>query len=85
MTRDRGLMWRVSGKNEAVLPSELADYIMRLFLDLLDRANQGRVERPHIREGLGRLGGPDAYSLPVPTPPRPVRSGSEHRPALASC
>jgi hypothetical protein len=37
-----------SGKNEAVLPSEFADYIMRLFLDLLDRANQGMVERPHM-------------------------------------
>jgi hypothetical protein len=45
---DRGLMWRVSGKDEYVQPSELADYIMRLFLDLLDRANQGKVERPRL-------------------------------------
>jgi hypothetical protein len=48
VARDRGVMWRVSGKNEYVRPSELADYIMRLFLDLVDRANQGKVERPHL-------------------------------------
>ena len=48
VARDRGLMWRASGKNEYVQPSELADCIMRLFLDLLDRANQGKVDRPHL-------------------------------------
>jgi len=36
------------GKNEEVQPSELADYIMRLFLDLVDRANQGKIERPRL-------------------------------------
>jgi hypothetical protein len=48
VARDRGLMWRASGKNEYIQPSELADYIMRLFLDLVDRANKGKVERPHL-------------------------------------
>jgi hypothetical protein len=48
VARDRGPIRRVSGKSECVLPSELADYIMRLFLDLVDRANQGKVERPHL-------------------------------------
>jgi hypothetical protein len=48
VARDRGPMWRLSGKSECVPPSELADYIMRLFLDLVDRANQGKVERPHL-------------------------------------
>jgi hypothetical protein len=48
VARDCGLMWRVSGKNEYVQPSELADYIMRVFLDLVDRANQGKVERPPL-------------------------------------
>jgi hypothetical protein len=37
VARDRGQIWRVSGKDE---------YIMRLFLDLLDRANRGKIERP---------------------------------------
>jgi hypothetical protein len=48
VARDRGLMWRASGENKDVQPSELADYIMRLFLDLVDRANQGKVERPRL-------------------------------------
>jgi hypothetical protein len=48
VAQDRGLMWRVSGKNEDIQPSELADYIMRLFLDLVGRANQGNVEMPHL-------------------------------------
>jgi hypothetical protein len=48
VARDSGPMWRVSGKTECVLPSELADYILRLFLDLVDRANQGKVEKPHL-------------------------------------
>ena len=48
VARDRGPMWRVGGKSECVLPFELADYIMRLFLDLVDRANQGKVEKPYL-------------------------------------
>jgi hypothetical protein len=46
--RDRRLIWRISGKNESIQPSELADYIMQLFLDLVDRAHRGKVERPHL-------------------------------------
>jgi hypothetical protein len=48
VARDRGPIWRVSGKDEYLPPSELADYIMRLFLDLLDRANRGKIEKPRI-------------------------------------
>lgn len=45
---DRGLVWQVDGKKEYILPSELADHILRLFLDLMSRANQGKVERPRM-------------------------------------
>jgi hypothetical protein len=38
VAQDRGLMWRVSRTNEDIQPSELADYLMRLFLDLVGRA-----------------------------------------------
>ncbi len=48
VAQDRGLMWRVSGKNEDIQPAELADYIMRLFLDLVGRANQGKVALPRL-------------------------------------
>jgi hypothetical protein len=48
VARDGGLVWRVNGKNEYIQPTELADHIMRLFLDLLHSANQGKVERPFL-------------------------------------
>jgi hypothetical protein len=48
VARDRSLEWRVAGKNEVVPPSQLADRIMQIFLDLVSRANQGKVEPPHI-------------------------------------
>jgi hypothetical protein len=46
--RDRGLLWRVDRKKEYIQASGLADYILRIFLDLISRANQGKVEKPHI-------------------------------------
>jgi hypothetical protein len=46
--QDRGLLWRLDGKKEHIEPSQLADYILRLFLDLIARANQGKVEKPHL-------------------------------------
>jgi hypothetical protein len=46
--RDRGLAWRVDRKTDYVQPSQLADHIMQLFLDLVARANQGKVERPRL-------------------------------------
>ncbi len=46
--QDRGLLWRIDGKEEYIQPSQLADYILRLFLDLVARANQGKVEKPRL-------------------------------------
>jgi hypothetical protein len=48
VARDGGLLWRVRDKDKFIRPSELADHIMQLFLDLVHRANQGKVERPHL-------------------------------------
>jgi hypothetical protein len=45
---DRALLWRIDGKTEYIAPSQLADYLLRLFLDLLARANQGKVEKPYL-------------------------------------
>jgi hypothetical protein len=48
VTQDRGLIWRVEGQKELVPQPELADYIVRLFLDLMSRANQGKIEPPRL-------------------------------------
>ena len=48
VAQDRGLTWKVEGKKEYVSPSDLADHIVRLFLDLISRANQGKISRPRI-------------------------------------
>ena len=48
VTHDRTLVWRSAEKNELVPPSRLADRIVQIFLDLLSRANQGKVEPPHM-------------------------------------
>jgi hypothetical protein len=44
---DRTLVWRVAASKEAVPPLQLADRIVQIFLDLVSRANQGKVEPPH--------------------------------------
>ncbi len=46
VAHDRTLVWVENGKSEHIHPSQLADRLMRLFLDLLSRANQGKVARP---------------------------------------
>jgi hypothetical protein len=46
--RDRGLLWRLQGTKTSILPAELADNILQIFLGLISRANQGKVERPSI-------------------------------------
>jgi hypothetical protein len=46
VAQDRSLIWVKSGSEERIAPSQLADRIMRVFLDLVSRANQGKVERP---------------------------------------
>ncbi len=48
LSRDGNLVWIESGKSGQVAASQLADRIMRIFLDLLSRANRGLVERPDL-------------------------------------
>jgi hypothetical protein len=48
VAQDRSLVWRVGGNKEYVPSSELADYIVRLFLSLISRANQGKIDPPRI-------------------------------------
>jgi hypothetical protein len=49
VARDRGLVWRLAGKDGQIIPaSELADRIVQIFLDLVSRANRGKVEPPHL-------------------------------------
>jgi hypothetical protein len=43
----RELIWKETGKKTIIHPSGLADHIMRIFLDLLSRANRGKIERPY--------------------------------------
>src|SRR6266849_8750256 len=38
VAQDRGLVWQLHATKEYVLASELADYILRLFFDLISRA-----------------------------------------------
>ena len=49
---DRGLVWQVMGNEEYILPSELADRILRLFLDLMSKQIRGRWNGPacEVRE-----------------------------------
>ena len=48
VSHDRELVWLEDGKKEQIAPSALADRVMRLFLDLVSRANNGKVERPPL-------------------------------------
>ncbi|TMJ54158.1 MAG: hypothetical protein E6G85_06385 [Alphaproteobacteria bacterium] len=46
VSETRDLIWK---EKKAIVPaSELADHLMRIFLDLLLRANRGQVQRPAI-------------------------------------
>ena len=45
---DRGLLWRIDGKKEHIQPSQLADHILQIFLNLISRANQGKIEPPRL-------------------------------------
>jgi hypothetical protein len=46
VAHDRSSVWRL-GKNETIPAAQLADRIVQIFLDLVSRANQGKVEPPH--------------------------------------
>jgi hypothetical protein len=49
VAHDRSLVWRLAGKNEQMIPaSQLADRIVQIFLDFMSRANQGKVDPPHL-------------------------------------
>jgi len=48
LARDRTLVWRLKGKNEEIPAARLADRIVQIFLDLVSRANRGKVEPPRI-------------------------------------
>lgn len=45
VSETRELVW-VESTKERFAPSQLADRIMRIFLDLVSRANEGKVQRP---------------------------------------
>jgi len=44
----RDMVWVENGKNKQVQSGKLADRIVQLFLDLVSRANRGKVERPRL-------------------------------------
>jgi hypothetical protein len=46
--QDRTPVFRAHGTEEVIRASELADYVVRIFLDLVSRANRGKVEPPHL-------------------------------------
>jgi len=48
VAHDRTLVWRAAKTTEKIPPLQLADRIVQIFLDLVSRANQGKVEPPHI-------------------------------------
>jgi hypothetical protein len=48
VAQDRKLVWVEDGKKEHIHPDRLADHIMRYFLDLISRADQGKVARPEL-------------------------------------
>ncbi len=48
VAHDRSLVWRLAGKNEQIPASQLADRLVQIFLDLVSRANRGKVEPPRL-------------------------------------
>jgi hypothetical protein len=48
VAEDGSLIWRLRGKNGRIEPSQLADIIVQIFLELLSQANRGNVEPPHM-------------------------------------
>ncbi len=48
VSETRELIWKESGKKTRIAAPMLADHIMRIFLDLLSRANRGKVQPPSI-------------------------------------
>jgi hypothetical protein len=48
VSETRDLIWKEPGKKAIIPAPMLADHIMRIFLDLLSRANRGKVQRPSM-------------------------------------
>jgi hypothetical protein len=48
VARDRNLVWVEDSKRGRIHPDRLADHIMRYFLDLISRADQGKVAMPEL-------------------------------------
>jgi hypothetical protein len=48
VSETRDLVWKESGKKSIVPAGMLADHLMRIFLDLLSRANRGKIARPAL-------------------------------------
>jgi hypothetical protein len=46
VSETREMVWKEAGKKSIIPAGMLADNLMRIFLDLLSRANRGKVERP---------------------------------------
>ena len=47
VTENRELVW-LDGKEKQIEPEGLADHIVMILMDLISRANQGKVERPSL-------------------------------------
>jgi hypothetical protein len=60
VARDRGQIRRVSGKDEYLLPSDLADYIMRLFLDYWTELIVGKLRGHALDSAVARADAVDA-------------------------
>ena len=48
VAEDGSVVWRSKGKSDRLERAQLADSIVQLFLELLSRANQGKVAPPHL-------------------------------------
>jgi hypothetical protein len=48
VSETRDLIWKEAGKKSIIPAGMLADHLVRMFLDLLSRANRGKVERPAL-------------------------------------
>ena len=47
VTENRELVW-LDGKEQQIEPERLADHIVMILMDLISRANHGKVERPSL-------------------------------------
>jgi hypothetical protein len=48
VSETRALVWRAGGGKTFIPADKLGDHLFRIFLDLLSRANRGKIERPAL-------------------------------------